>query len=140
MSPPTASPRAKRPPASPRGPPSAPPAAPLTFPGRGAVSVEWVRSLAAALGAASWRPPSRLPDMLPAATAVALIDALGAVLQEEPTVVDVSDVVGMWAAGGGLVTPAPTTPPRSLQLTPPPHARVVVVGDTHGHFHDVVAM
>jgi len=29
---------------------------------------------------------------------------------------------------------------KKTQVEPTDHARVVVVGDTHGHFHDVLAM
>jgi hypothetical protein len=83
-SPPSLSPRARR-----AGAP-APAPAPLTFPGIDGATPAWVRSVAAALTAASWAPPAATGALVPPDVVVAILDALARVLDAEPTVVDVS--------------------------------------------------
>ena len=85
----------------------------VAFPEDGVVKAPWCVALAAVLEAASNAPPAELPRWLPAAVLEQLIAAATAALTADETLV---------------------------QLTPPPEARVTVVGDTHGQLHDVLRL
>lgn len=76
-------------------------------------TTEWCLGLERALVAASRGRPEALPATLPAADAAALLNRCAAVLEGEPTL---------------------------LRVAPPQGARVVVVGDLHGQFHDLLQM
>jgi len=74
------------------------------------MSVEWAEQLAEQLDAASWQGLAATARVLPAPSLVALLrDASKAWQPKQPL----------------------------LEVTPPEGASAVVVGDTHGQFHDV---
>ncbi|KAK9810288.1 hypothetical protein WJX72_008052 [[Myrmecia] bisecta] len=75
---------------------------------------EWACSVASRLEQNTWAGVKALAGVLPAATATAILDALGKLLKHEPTLVEV----------------VPGSPAVS----------VTVVGDTHGQLHDVLEM
>jgi serine/threonine-protein phosphatase 5 len=84
---------------------------PLALPA--AFTPAWCAEAAAALDAASRAGPAALKAVLPQDVVCALLERCQQLLQAEPTL---------------------------LEVAPPEGAQVVVVGDTHGQFHDVCRM
>ena len=56
------------------------------------VTVDWAKYLAKRLVEASWQGVEAVKDVLPADTAVKLLEAASVHLRHEPTVVDVSSI------------------------------------------------
>ncbi|KAF8068441.1 PU1 [Scenedesmus sp. PABB004] len=92
---------------------AAAPLAALALPPGGAPTPAWCLQLQAALAAATWAGVPATAQVLPAAQLEGLVKAAAALLDKEPTL---------------------------LELAPPPEQRVTVVGDTHGQFHDLVRL
>ncbi|KAJ4829956.1 Serine/threonine-protein phosphatase 7 [Turnera subulata] len=104
---------------------SAPPVAiPLTWPPEGELSVEWVKSLTAALEWASRAlPPAELSSVVPVVSVFdPLVLTASKILHKEPNCVRIDDC-----------NRASSSSSSSSSST-----RVVVVGDLHGQLHDLI--
>ncbi|CAL8460824.1 g355 [Coccomyxa elongata] len=78
------------------------------------ISLEWAQDVGRRLEKASWGTVQVLQSVLPASSAIQLLEAAYTVLKLEPSVLDVNPAA--------------------------PAATVTVVGDTHGQLHDVLRM
>ncbi|KAL0680833.1 hypothetical protein Bca4012_047680 [Brassica carinata] len=87
---------------------------PITWPLESQLTPEWVESLTGLLNQFTWKNsvPSEFPSTLPFSVAVSLVDCAAQILDKEPNCVTIS------CCGDS--------------------SRVVVVGDLHGQFHDLL--
>lgn len=108
------------------------------------------RELQRQLDEAAGTSPLRFPELVPTATALDVLRRLEATLRKEPTLLkvrprgcrSVRSPRERASASSAGPTDSTSSFPRSPreQISPNADARVVVVGDTHGQYHDVRKM
>ena len=77
---------------------------------------------------ATWNGREATKRIVSKETAIAMLDALESMLKHEPTLAEVRS------------RSPPCTVHKPPQVSPDPGSKVTVVGDTHGHYHDVCNM
>ncbi|KAJ8616502.1 hypothetical protein MRB53_035874 [Persea americana] len=93
---------------------SSPPQTPLSWPSGGNITLDWIKELTAAFNWSSWNlNPEEFPEVFPLSVFIRLTLKASKILQTEPNCVTVNE--------------------RGLH-----DSTVVVVGDLHGQFHDMV--
>ncbi|XXG90226.1 hypothetical protein AAC387_Pa12g2044 [Persea americana] len=93
---------------------SSPPQTPLSWPSGGNITLDWIKELTAAFNWSSWNlNPEKFPEVFPLSVFIRLTLKASKILQTEPNCVTVNE--------------------RGLH-----DSTVVVVGDLHGQFHDMV--
>ncbi len=87
---------------------------------------------------ATWNGREATKKVVSKATALAMLEALEALVKHEPTLVEVG--CGWWTALDVALNVQCIHDDTNTQVMPAPGSKVTVVGDTHGHFHDVCSM
>lgn len=88
----------------------------ITFPQSGQINFDWILKFGRVLESATWKlPPSSLPDVLPVDVADSILLSAYRLLHREPNILEVQK--------GRLK-----------------NGKVVIVGDVHGQFHDVLKL